>query len=64
MMEFWALNNFARAQGEGLREKVNLAMPDSILDVRFNTNLADLNDNKEFLHATSRAGTQVEKKKA
>jgi len=32
MMEFRTLNNFARAQGEGLREKVNLAIPDSILE--------------------------------
>jgi len=36
LTEFQALNNYARATGEGLREKVDLAMPNSILDMRFN----------------------------
>ena len=36
MTEFWGLNTFAQATGEGLREKIDLAMPDSILDMRFN----------------------------
>ena len=64
MMEFRALNNFAWATGEGLREKVDMAMPDSILDMRFNQNPDDLVDDEPFLHATYRAGVQVEKKKA
>ena len=38
MTDFRALNNFARAAGESLREKVDMAMPDSILDMRFNQN--------------------------
>jgi len=62
--EFQALNNFARATGEGLREKVDMAMPDSILDMRFNQNEEDPVDDEGFLQATYRAGVQVEKKKA
>ena len=64
MTEFQALNNFARATGEGLREKVDMAMPDSILDMRFNQNEEDPIDDEDFLQATYRAGVQVEKKKA
>jgi len=33
LTEFQALNNFARATGEELREKVNLALPDAVLDM-------------------------------
>ena len=64
MTEFKALNCFAQAMGEGLREKVDLAMNDAILDMRFNQNPEDLVDDDQFLHATYRAGIQVEKKKA
>ena len=64
MTEFRALNNFARATGEGLKEKIDLAMPDSILDMRFNQNPEDPVENEQFLQATYRAGIQVEKKKA
>ena len=64
MTEFRTLNNIARATGEGLKEKIDLAMPDSILDMRFNQNPKDLVEDEQFLHATYRAGIQVEKKKA
>jgi len=64
MTEFRALNNFARATGEGLKEKIDLAMQDRILDMRFNQNPEDLVEDEQFLHATYRAGIQVEKKKA
>jgi len=64
MTEFRALNNFARAMGEGLKEKIDLAMPDSILDMWFNQNPEDLVEDEQFLQATYRAGIQVEKKKA
>jgi len=64
MTEFRALNNFARATGEGLKEKIDLAMPDSILDMRFNQNPEDLVEDEQFLQATYRASIQVEKKKA
>ena len=64
MTDFRALNNFARATGESLREKVDLAMTDAILDMRFNQNPEDPVDDEQFLHATYQAGIQVEKKKA
>ena len=64
MTEFRALNNFARATGESLREKVDVAMMDAILDMRFNQNPEEPVDDEQFLHATYRAGIQVEKKKA
>jgi len=64
MTEFRALNNFARATGEGLKEKIDLAMPDSILNIRFNQSPEALMEDEEFLQATYRAGIQVEKKKA
>ena len=64
LTEFRALNNFARATGEALREKVDLAMPDAILDMRFAHYLEDFADDEGFLQATHQAGLQVERKKA
>jgi len=64
MTELRALNNFARATGEDLKDKIDLAMPDSILNMRFNQNPEDLVDDEQFLHATYRKGIQVKKKKA
>jgi len=64
MTEFRTLNTFAEEQGEGLKEKIDLAMPNDILAIRFNLNPEDPVDDEEFLHATYRAGIQVEKKKA
>ena len=64
LTEFRALNNFAKATGEGLREKIDLAMPDSILDIRFNQNPDKPMDDEGFMSATYRVGIQVEKKKA
>jgi hypothetical protein len=64
LTEFRTLNVYARATGEGLQEKINMAMPDSILDMRFNQNAEDFADDEHFLRATYRAGLQVEKKKA
>jgi len=64
LTEFRALNNFARATGEALREKVDLAMPDAVLDMHFAHYLADFADDEGFLQATYQAGLQVEKKKA
>ena len=49
---------------EALREKVDLAMPDAILDIRFAHYHEDFADDKGFLQATHQAGLQVEKKKA
>jgi len=64
LTEFRALNNFARATGEALREKVDLAMPDVLLDMHFAHYLEDFADDECFLQATHQAGLQVEKKKA
>jgi len=64
MTEFRALNNYARATGEGLQEKVDMAMPDAVLDMRFAHYLGEFADDEGFLQATYQAGLQVEKKKA
>jgi len=62
--ELRSLNNFARANGESLREKVDLAMTNAILDMRFSQNEGEFVDDDDFIHATYRAGIQVEKRKA
>jgi len=64
LTEFRALNNYARATGEGLQEKIDLAMPDSVLDMRFSHYLGEFADDEGFLQATYQAALQVEKKKA
>jgi len=64
MTEFRALNNFAQTTVEALREKVDLAMSDAILQMRFVHYLEDFADDEGFLQATSQAGLQVEKLKA
>jgi len=64
MTEFRALNNYVRATGEGLQEKVNLATPDSVFDMRFPHYLEDFVDDEGFLQATYQAALQVAKKKA
>ena len=64
MMELRALNLYARATRECLQEKVNLAMPESVMDMRFAHYLEDFADDEAFLQATYQAALQVEKKKA
>ena len=64
LTEFQALNNFARATGKGLWKKIDLAMLDSILDMRFNQNPDEPTDDEGFMNATYRAGIQVEKNQA
>jgi len=64
LTEFRALNNFAKAMGEGLREKIDLAMPESIRDMQFNKNPDEPTDDEGFMSATYRGGIQVEKRKA
>jgi len=63
LMEFRALNNLAGATAETLREKVDLAMPDAVLDMRFAHYLEDFADDEGFLQATHQASLQVEEKK-
>jgi len=64
MTEFHALNLYARATGESLQEKVNLAMLESVMDMRFAHYLEDFTNDEGFLQATYQAALQVEKKKA
>ena len=64
MTEFRALNLYACATAESLQEKVNLAMPESVMDMRFTHYLEDFADDEGFLQATYQAALQVEKKKA
>jgi len=64
LTEFQALNNYTRATGEGLQEKIDLAMPESVLDMRFAHYLGEFADDEGFLQATYQAALQVEKKKA
>ena len=64
MTEFWALNNYARATGESLQEKIDLAMTDAVLDMRFAHYMGEFGDDEGFLEATYQAALQVEKKKA
>jgi len=55
MTEFRALNLYARATGESLQEKVNLAIPESVMDMRFAHYLEDFTDDEGFLQATYQA---------
>ena len=63
LTEFRTLNKFARATGEALCEKIDLAMPDAVLDMQFAHYLEDFADDEGFLQATHQAGLQVERKK-
>jgi len=62
--EFRALNVYAQATGEGLREKIDQAMPDNILDMRFAHYMEEFIDDEHFLTATYNAGLHVERRKA
>jgi len=62
--EFKALNRYAQATGEGLQEKINLAMTSEILCMRFAQNRGTFADDEGFMEATYEAGLQVEELKA
>jgi len=62
--EFCALKVYARATGEGLREKIDQAIPDSILDMRCAHYMEEFIDDEHFLTATYNAGLHVERRKA
>jgi len=51
-MQLRALNKFAKAMGECLREKIDLAIPDRILDMLFNHNPNEPMDDEGFMSAT------------
>jgi len=62
--EFRALNVYARATGEGLREKIDQAMPDNILDMCFAHYMEEFIDEEHFLTAMYNVGLHVERRKA
>jgi hypothetical protein len=64
LTEFRALNTYARATGEALKEKIDLAMTSEILKMRFAHYLGEFADDEGFLQATYQAGLQVERMKA
>jgi hypothetical protein len=64
LTEFRALNIFAKATGEALKEKIDLAMTSEILKMRFAHYLGEFADDEGFLQATYQAGLQVERMKA
>jgi hypothetical protein len=62
--EFCTLNLVAGATGQGLQEKIDLAMPVEILDMRAAQFRGVLVTDEDFLVATEEAGQQVERNKA
>ena len=64
LTEFRTLNVYVQATGEGLREKIDQAMSDSILDMRFAYYIEEFLDDEHFLTATYNAGLQMERRKA
>jgi len=55
LTEFRALNIFAWATGEALKEKVDLTMTSEILRIRFAHYLEEFTDDKGFLQAIYQA---------
>ena len=64
LTEFRALNIYARCIGESLQEKINLAMPRAIINMRFAHHMGDFVDDEHFLTATYEVGAHVEQRKA
>jgi hypothetical protein len=62
--EFRTVNLIAAATGQGLQEKIDLAMPDDILDMRAAQFRGILVTDEDFLMATEEVGKQVERNKA
>jgi hypothetical protein len=60
---FKALNHQAGSNGPGeeLQDIINEAIPNEIIDVRFNQNSANLNTDEDFLVATYQAGQHIGK---
>jgi len=52
LTEFRALNIYARCTRESLQEKINLAMPRTIIDMRFAHHMGDFVDDEHFLMVT------------
>ena len=64
LTEFRALKIYAKCMGESLQEKINLAMPQAIIDMRFAHHMGEFVDDEHFLTATYEAGLHVEQRKA
>ena len=64
LTEFRTLNIYARCVGESLQEKINMAMPRAIIDMRFAHHMGEFVDDEHFLTATYEAGVYVEQRKA
>ena len=64
LMEFWALNFYARCVGESLQEKINLAMSRIIIDMLFTNHMGEFVDDENFLTTTYEAGVHVEQRMA
>jgi hypothetical protein len=62
--EIRTLNLIAGATGQGLQEKIDLAMPEDILDMRAAQFRGILVTDEDFLLATEEAGQQIERNKA
>jgi len=62
--EFRTVNVYAQATGEGLRQKIDQAIPDSILDMHFAHYMEEFIDDEHFLMATYNAGLHMEQRKA
>jgi hypothetical protein len=62
--EFRTLNLIAGATGQGLQEKIDLAMPEDVLDMRAAQFRGILVTDEDFLAATEEAGQQIERNKA
>jgi len=64
LTEFWAPNIYARCTGESLQEKINLAMPRTIIDMRFAHHMGYFVDDEHFLTVIYEAGVHVEQQNA
>jgi hypothetical protein len=62
--EFRTLNLIVGVTGQGLQEKIDLAMPEDILDMRAAQFRGILVTDEDFLLATEEAGQQIERNKA
>jgi hypothetical protein len=62
--KFLTLNLIAGATGQGLQEKIDLTMPEDILDMRTAQFRGILVMDEDFLTTTEEAGQQIERNKA
>jgi len=63
-MESHALNIYARCVRKSLQEKINLAMPQAMIDMCFAHHMGEVVDDEHFLMATYEANIHLEQRKA